>query len=373
MRLPLAAQYLGKAIGLASVIFVAIASVAFALASHAGLMGFPLMGIMSVWFFKYGLVTVEHVAWNQVDEPVLSVEMLHPLSQSKSMVLLFVTGIFFAIFYAARYWLGNFAGSIVGLAAVGLLPAVIAVQTAKDTALAALNPVDWYHAIRWLKSDYLLVLGCILIYWVLAFILEVTPLREAVPLFARVAMLMFGWLAVCALLGGAIRERRISDPDDSPVERYEAATPPEEVARQREGKIDSIYGEWRSGAEKNAWQTLMRTAEESGDAVEELRWMLARISTWPEKRLGNRVAQELVPRLLSISRFSEAITVTRQRLAADPEYRPVTSMETLRMVRVARDGGDRPTARALLGDFRRIFPNDPLQRAADDLVEQLKR
>jgi hypothetical protein len=48
-------------------------------------------------------------------------------------------------------------------------------------------------------------------------------------------------------------------------------------------------------------------------------------------------------------------------------------METLRMVRVARDGGDRPTARALLRDFQRIFPNDPLQRAADDLAAQLER
>jgi hypothetical protein len=85
------------------------------------------------------------------------------------------------------------------------------------------------------------------------------------------------------------------------------------------------------------------------------------------------VAQELVPRLLAISRLSEALTVTRQRLAADPDYRPVTAMETLRMVRVARDGGDRPTARALLRDFQRIFPNDPLQRAADDLAAQLER
>jgi|GEM_PF-2081743 len=48
-------------------------------------------------------------------------------------------------------------------------------------------------------------------------------------------------------------------------------------------------------------------------------------------------------------------------------------MQTVRMVHIARDGGDRPTARALLRDFRSIFPNDPLQPVADALTRQLER
>ena len=373
MPLNLAAKYLAKAFSLASIILVIITSVAIALAARSGMFGLPLIAIMSVWFFRYGLLMVDHVAWDRVDEPVLSVEMLNPIEQGKSMVLLFVTGIFFAIYYAAQYWFGRIAGAFVGLGAVGLLPAVIAVQTAKDRALLALNPVDWFHAIRWLKTDYLLVLATILLYWVIAYVLLVTPLSEHIPLFMQIALLMFGWLATFALLGGAIRERRISDPDDSPLERYEEAQSQEEIASRRERKIDSIYGSWRSGAQKNAWQTLMREVEESGDPLEELRWIQERVSRWPEMRLANRVAQELVPRLIAISRFGEAITVTRQRLAADPDYRPVTAMETLRMVRIARDGGDRPTARALLRDFQRVFPNDSLQSAADELAAQLQR
>jgi hypothetical protein len=87
----------------------------------------------------------------------------------------------------------------------------------------------------------------------------------------------------------------------------------------------------------------------------------------------NRVVQELVPRLIAISRFSEAIMLTRQRVTADPEYRPTTATETLRIARIARDGGDRPTARALLRDIPRIFPNDPLQPAADELARELQR
>lgn len=378
MTFTTAAGYLQRAFNLSSVMFVLLAGALMAAAFKVGLFGVPLFLIMLTWFFRYGLLMMEYTAWDGKEAPVLEVEMLNPLEQAKSGVLLFITGVFFAIYYAAQYWSYELfgtrvPGAFVGLGAVGLLPAIAAVQVAKDRALQALDPRDWFHLIRWMKSDYLLVLACILIYWLFAYILLVTPLGDHVPLFVLIVALMFGWLAVQALLGGAIRERRISDPDDSPVERFEEGPSQAEIERARERKIDRIYGEWRSGAQKNAWETLLREAEESGDPVGELRWMLERMTSWEEPRLMNRMAQELVPRLIAISRFSEAITLTRQRLAADPGYRPVTATETLRMARIARDGGDRPTARALLRDFPRIFPNDPLQPAADELARELQR
>jgi len=378
VTLTTAAGYLARAINLSSILFVVFAGALMAWASTAKMFGFPLILIMLTWFFRYGLLMIEHVAWNGAEAPVLEVEMLNPLDQTRSGILLFITGVFFAIYYAAQYWSTQLFGTrvvgvFVGLAAVGLLPAIAAVQVAKDRALQALDPREWFHLIRWMKTDYLIVLACILIYWLFAYILLVTPLGDYVPLFVEIALLMFGWLAVQALLGGAIRERRISDPDDSPIERFEEAPSQDAIDKERERKIDRIYGEWRSGAQKNAWQTLMREVEESGDPIEELRWMVERISRWDEPRLINRVVQELVPRLIAISRFSEAITYTRQRLAADPGYRPVTATETLRIARIARDGGDRPTARALLRDFQLIFPNDPLQPAADELARELQR
>jgi hypothetical protein len=373
MQLTSATKYLAYPANLASIIFIVIVSVLLTVASKVGFFGIPLAAIMLTWFFKYGLVMVEHIAWEHEETPVLSVEMIHPLEQQKSIVLLIVTGIFFAIFYAARYWVGAIGGAVIGLAAVGMLPAVVAVQTATDSALSALDPRQWIRLIRWLKEDYLQVLGAILAFWVLAYLILFTRLGNPLPRLLIVALLMFGWLSVLALLGGAILERRHSDPDDSPMERAELDVSPGEIEKERERKIDSIYGEWRSGAQKNAWQTLMRIVEESADPLEELRWMHERISRWAEPRLAGRVAQELVPRLLAISRYSEAIAVTRRRLAADPQYRPVSATETLRMARIARDGGDRPTARALLRDFRSVFPNDPLQSVAEELAQQLER
>jgi hypothetical protein len=304
---------------------------------------------------------------------VLSVEMLNPIEQAKSIVLLIVVGELSLAGWAATYWFGAVAGWIIGLFAIGLLPAVVAIQTGTDSALKGLDPRLWYRVVRWMKVDYLQLLVCIFLYWVLAILILFSPFGEPLPTILKIALLMFGWFSVLALLGGSILERRISDPDDSPIERAELEVSTADIEKERASKIDSIYGEWRSGSQKNAWQTLMRTVESSEDPVNELRWLLDRIAAWPEPRLAGRVAQELVPRLLAISRFGEAISITRQRLAEDPEYRPVTANETLRMVRVARDGGDRPTARALLRDFQRFFPNDPLQPAADDLAQQLQR
>jgi hypothetical protein len=367
-------RYLAYPANLASGIFIVFASVLLSAALSVGMFGLPLASIMLTWFFKYALVTVEHICWKVEGEPVLSVEMIHPLQQGKSFVLLIITGIFFAIFYAAQYWAGPVAGAAIGLAAVGLLPAVVAVQTATDTALLALDPRQWYRLLRWLKQDYLLVLAAILVFWIFAFALVFfEPISDHVYLVIKIALLMFGWLSALSLLGGVILEKRIADPDDSPMERAELEVSSVAIQRERERKIDSIYGEWRSGAQKNAWQTLMRTVEASDSPVDELRWMLDRISTWEEPRLAERVAQELVPRLLAISRFGEAISVTRQRLAVHAGYRPVTATETLRMVRVARDGGDRPTARALLSDFRQIFPNDALIPVAEELARDLQR
>jgi hypothetical protein len=242
-------RYLAYPANLASGIFIVFASVLLAIALKVGAFGLPLAGIMMTWFFKYGLVTVEHICWNVEGEPVLSVEMIHPLQQGKAIVLLIITGIFFAIFYAAQFWAGPIAGAVIGLAAVGLLPAVVAVQTGTDTALLALDPRQWVRLLKWLKQDYLFVLAAILVFWVFAYALVVfEPISIHVPLVLKIALLMFGWLSVLALLGGALFERRIADPDDSPMERAELEVSPVQIERERESAREKSTASMASGA-----------------------------------------------------------------------------------------------------------------------------
>jgi hypothetical protein len=304
---------------------------------------------------------------------VLAIEMLNPVEQKKSFVLLILVGAFVFVIFAARRVFGNTGGVLVALAAVTILPAAVAVQTVRDSARTGFDIREWFAVLRWLNLDYLGVVLCIALVWVLAVILLLGPPREVLPLFVRIALIMFGWLSVLALLGGAILERRLADPDDMPIARVEREITPAEIERRREQQLDRIYGEWRNGARTNAWQTLVRTVADAHDPIGELRWLHEQIARWNESALTGRVAQELVVRLMAIHRYGEAIAITRGQLAADADYRPRTAEETLRLAQMARDGGDGSTALALLRDFPRFFPGDPLLPAAIALVRELER
>jgi TolA-binding protein len=94
---------------------------------------------------------------------------------------------------------------------------------------------------------------------------------------------------------------------------------------------------------------------------------------WPDQGLANRIAQELIPRLLAQKNNSESFNLARKRLAADRDFRPRASTDLIRLATLARDVGDRATARALLREFDRFFPNDPQRAMADELVKQVQR
>ena len=373
MQLSTTLRYIAHPANLAALVFIILASALLTFGLMGGMFGVPLIVIMLIWTLKYGLLTVEHIAGRAPGEPVLAIEMLHPAEQKKSLMQLVVVAEMFGIAWAADYWLGTIAGALVALIAIALLPAVIAIQTVTDTALKGLDPREWYLIIRWLKWNYAQVVGYVFVLWLLGLALLSEPVRRTLPLMLVIALLIFGWLSVLALLGGSILERRATDPEDPVLEIIEREASPAEIARHRDRHIDRIYGEWRGGAYQNAWHTLMRIVEDSPEPLDALRWLYERIAAWPDPRLAGLLAQELVPRLLAASCYSEAMRVTRERLAADPAYRPRTAQQTVAMARIAKDGGDRPTARGLLGDFQRLFPNDPLQPAVDEMGQQLQR
>lgn len=152
-----------------------------------------------------------------------------------------------------------------------------------------------------------------------------------------------------------------------------AARAEEERQRERERQVDRIYAEWRGGAHRNAWLTVLKQLESVEDPVAELRWLYERIARWPDPRLANRLAQELLPHLLGERLLSEALKLTAERVKCDSTFRPLTGADTIRLAQLARDGGERPLARSLLEGFDRHFPNDACQSLAQELAQQLSR
>ena len=101
--------------------------------------------------------------------------------------------------------------------------------------------------------------------------------------------------------------------------------------------------------------------------------MYEKSATWPDPRLANQLVQAWLPALFEAKRNGRVLEVIKQRLSVDPTFRPATSNELLRCVRLARDGGERRVARELLTNFERHYPSDALLPIARELDQQLER
>lgn len=368
-------RYLAVPLRMAPLLLIGTFSVLLVLAINARFLGIPLGLILLSWFSKYSFVLMDHVAEGAAEPPVLSLEMVNPLTEQRPMILLLMAiGLFYGT-NAASYWIGH-GGALVLMIAVGLiLPAVVAVQGATGTVVQSLNPRRVLGLIMRLRGDYLLILGFIALVWLFSRFLVESSIGDALPLVLRIALLMYAWLAMFALIGGVLFERRFDIGLDD-VNTPESWNPddgddtPDERTRDRD--IDRIYAEWRGGAHANAWNTVLGLVGKSSDPIAELRWLYQRTAQWPDGRLADRLARELLPRLLAQRSTGEALDLVRERLRKDPRFRPIGSAELLTLVHLARTAGDRATARLLLQDFSKLYPGDPAQAMVDRLNTQLQ-
>jgi hypothetical protein len=179
---------------------------------------------------------------------------------------------------------------------------------------------------------------------------------------------------VLALIGTVLFERRLDvglDVADEPESSDSGVVSSPD--RERDRHVDRLYAEWRGGAHENAWRTCMREVERSADPIGELHWLHARIGAWPDVRFAERIARELLSRLLARRDYGQALDVARARLRANARFRPAQAAEALHLARLARNAGERAVARALLHDFNAHYPNDPAQSVAQRLAEDVSR
>jgi hypothetical protein len=356
----------------APLLLVAIFSVLIVLSLQAGLFGLAALLILSSWFFKYGFVLLDHAAQGRPGAPVLSIEDANPLGEMRPLAY----GLLVGGFYVGTGLLGAVAGGaatealrLLGLAA---LPAILATHTITGSLTAALRPGAVVEMTRRLGAAYLLVMLVALGCWLLG--LALVTDGSALWLVARIALLMLLWLELFAVLGAVIHQRRFEvgfEPEHSPERRR--ARDDRERDRDRDRFIDRVFAEYRSGAAANALQTVRARAAASPAPLEEYLWMYDRVAAFPGARLGNAVAQDLLPLLLDARRTGDALRIARQRLGADASFRPSTAEQTVRLAELARAGGDRALARGLIEDFEQRFPRDPAASRAQRLAEELGR
>jgi hypothetical protein len=184
---------------------------------------------------------------------------------------------------------------------------------------------------------------------------------------------MYVWLAMFACTAGMVYEHRTEldfEPAHSP--ERQAARANAELERQRNKLFDRIFAQLRGGALGNAGTSVRQLVEESSAPLEECRWLYARASA-SHAALANYIAQLMLPRLLATRATNEALRLVRERLVVDTGFKPASGQELWQVAQLARDGGDRPTARKLLQDFEQVFPNDPVAQSLRQLREELAR
>jgi hypothetical protein len=370
-------RYLAIPLRMAPLLLIGTFSVLLIVAVKAGLFGLALGLILLSWFTKYAFVLMDQLAEGVSEPPVLSIEMVNPLSEQRPMVMLLLTLGLFYLAYAAGDWIGKTGSLVLTIAVAAILPAIVAVQGATGMVTQSLNPRRVLALIWRLRGDYVLILGFIALVGFLFLAVIGSSFGDALPLLLRIALLMYAWLAVFSLIGGVLFERRLDiglDDVHTPqhIDTFDDDDGGVADERARDKEMERIYAEWRGGAHANAWKTVLALVSQGKDELVELRWLYQRASQWPDGRLAERLARELLPRLLAKRSTGEALDVVRERLRKNRQFRPTGSADLLALVHLSRAAGDRATARLLLQDFSKLYPDDPAQPMVDRLNTQLQ-
>lgn len=340
----------------AGLIFICIETLGFGLCSLAGLFGLPVLVILLSWLFSYGYVLLEQVAHGAREPPVLALEMVNPLAQIRPLLHL---GLVVVVFFSLRF-LSPHIGLALTLALGALmfaaLPASMAVLAVGDAWWQAVSPLALWRLMRALGSEYLILvtvtvlcgLGLVTLAWF-----------DAVPSWLRQALAIYAWLALYALIGGALYERR----DDlgleaihSPENRGRAVR--QHLERQDERVIDGLFAQLRNGNPAGAWQAIEKDLNEHRHERARYEWLLARFGVLDDQRLASRLAQDYIHRLLNHDN-GRVVDIVRDRIARDGGFHPGTAAETLRVAELLRLAGERAGAQRLLADFSNAFADAP--------------
>jgi hypothetical protein len=330
----------------APLLLVAVFSLLLTLAAGAWVLGLPTALIVLSWYFKYAFLMLDHAAHGRPGTPVLSAEDANPLGESRPVIY----GAAIAALYGASGALDAAVGAtaVSAIRATGLLllPAILATHVVTGSFAAALHPFAMAATVRGLGIGYLAVLAAALACGALGHFVVFDAGHLA--LMTKIALVMSLGLAVFQLLGMLIHRRRFElgfDADHAPERRQ--ARDDRDLDRERSRFVDQLFAECRSGSTRNAWAMIERRAGGGAGRLPELEWIHQRVTAWPDPRLANRVAKELLGLLLVARRNGDALEVVRARFQADARFRPATAAETIRLAELARDAGDRPLARRL--------------------------
>lgn len=321
----------------APLLLVVIFSILLAMANHAGLFGMPLALILLSWFFKYCCAFVDSIVNGEEEPPVLSVEMVNPVSEQRPLAMLMFVLLGVWAVQTLAVVAGGFVATFVAAVLLVCLPACISVLLITQSVLKALSPVRWFSVIRELGWDYVLICGGAiaviageLFFWIID-----------APLVLSLAVSQWLLLLFFTLIGSAIHRHRLAlgvmtrSASERRTEREQR-----DHERAREDMIDTAYAQLRSRKPLEAWKTIESWLTAHSEAWrEEYPALIASAQTWDDKRIADRLVNGYLPLLLKVKSTGQALEVLEQHVKCNPSFRPAEPAIATRLAELASLGG----------------------------------
>lgn len=323
-------------------------SIGLLLALKAGFVGIPLGLLLFSWFFKYCFVILDSVVAGDDEPPVLSIEMVNPISEQRPLVLaVLIFGAGMLVTTLQRRF-----GAAVGFGAVILLtwmlPATIAVLGYTRNIAKAIWPPALLTLIRVLAGDYILLNAVTLvsagiIYWM--------AVHAESILFVLIATQLLFLLTFC-LIAGAMFEHRLELGIETRTRQERLA---ERTAREYQAEraqmLDIAHSKFRVRKPLEGWQEIeswLRARAQGENQLTEYRAVLEATSQWDDVRPADRLANDFTALLLAKRANGEALLVVEQRLATNPKYQISPPAQAIRIAELAGLAGKRALQRRVV-------------------------
>jgi hypothetical protein len=200
---------------------------------------------------------------------------------------------------------------------LGTFPASVAVMAMTHNSSAALSPVSIGAVITVLRADYLLLLGWCCAVVVLA-ALASALFGGGIGIVDDI-ILVWGFLALFALVGSAIRAHR-ADFDYADVDEIRAQHADEDRKRVWRAAVDRAYASIRSGFVDQGYTTLKQLIASEHDSLEVYQWVFNRMLDWQEQKFALDLARRFVVRLVEEKREQAALDLIQQCRRLSPTF-----------------------------------------------------
>lgn len=325
------------------------------------LLGLPGLVLLASLVSKYAYVLLESAANGVAEPPPLALEMINPV-ETRPLIQLLI-GIVIAALVAR---LPGAAGTVVGAAALVLLPASIGVLGVSERRLDAANPLVLVRTIRALGAWYPAILLVAALYVAAVTWAFIAPWWGVF----RWALLVLCLLSLFTFIGSAFHARRLQLGFE-PIHSPERVAEREAAARQlrTERWLEQIYGSVRMHDYAKAGELLAQwaTAADDADAARQAQGIVQRALSWNDERGLALVASRLATYLLRAGNPAAALDVAATALPQAPMLRLASDAEQFALAQAARADGRRALTAALLRRFEQDFPGSPFLARAQAL------